>query len=372
MAKTTSKTEQKKQDERKKRLETLKADLNREFGEGVVKFANDPSLKICKISSGSLTLDRALGGGFPLGRSVLLWGDFATAKTLTALKTIASAQKEGMLCGLIEPEKSLDTEWATRLGVDCDELIINRPEYGEKAMDVIYQMLKSDMFGVIVVDSIAALLPKAEMKKLAEEVSVAELARIMSKALRKLTAANDNTLLIFINQVREKVGVMFGSPKTQPGGRAMDFFASQKIQFSLADKIKEKRIDFDPVKMKNVEREMVVGNYIQAVIEKDKTQALMRKALFAFSYDLGDIDRTEEVLGLAMHDHLITKTGNSFVLNGDKFVGRKRIKNHLDMHPEVMGELIAKIEAKTRTIGEEVPDVSSIMDEEEIGEDVVE
>lgn len=329
------------------KLDRIRTELDTKLGGGKVMFASDPSLRIKKISSGSLALDRALGGGFPLGRSVLLWGEFSAGKTAIALKTIANAQTNGMVCAYIETEKSLDPIWAKTLGVDLGRLVVNRPDFGEQAIDLIQAMLETKEFGVIVLDSIAALEPKTESEESAEKMQMGLQARLMSKALRKLTSVNQDTLIVFINQVREKIGVMFGSPKTDPGGRAMGFYASQRVYVAKGGAIKEKNMVFDSVKMSKVEREITVGQVIRAQVEKDKTQAPLKTSEFVWSHELADIDRLEEIMALGIEDGLITKTGNFISYGDQKYNGRKQFKEWLKSDRAAVAKLESEIVAKT-------------------------
>lgn len=339
------------------KLNILRGELDKKVGGGKLKFGSDPSFRINKISSGSLTLDRILGGGFPLGRSVLLWGPLASAKTAIALKTIADAQAQGMVCGMVDAEKSLDQDWAVSLGVDLDSLLINQPEHGEQSVDLVEAMLRSGELKVIVVDSIAALLPKQERDVSAEEIRVGRQAALMSLALRKLTAANQGTLILFLNQEREKIGVMFGSPRTAPGGRAMGFYASQTVHLAKGGAIKEKRMAFDAAKMAKVERDTVIGHIINAKVEKDKTQAPLKKAEFVWSNELADIDRTEEIIALGMQDGHITRTGNFFVYEDVKYNGRRKFKDFLESQPDVMALLEESIVSVSRAQRDELAEV---------------
>lgn len=331
-------------------LNRIRGELDKGLGGGKLMFASDPSLKIKKISSGSLSLDRALGGGFALKKSVLLWGESSSTKTALALKTVANAQGNGMECAFIETEKSLDTAWAQNLGVDLDRLMVNRPDYAEQAIDLMQAMLKTEAFGVIVLDSIAALEPKAESDDSAEQQQMGLQARLMSKALRKLTAVNQDTLIIFINQVREKVGVTFGSPKVEPGGKAMGFYASQRVYLAKGGAIKEKSMVFDSIKMVKVEREITVGHVVRAQVEKDKTQAPLRQAEFIWSHQLADIDRLEEIMALGIEDGLITRSGNFFSYEGQKYNGRAKFKGWLGSDPVVAEDLAAKIATKSERV----------------------
>ena len=316
-----------------KSLETAIGQIERQFGKGaVMRMGDQPPVKIGVISTGSIALDAALGvGGVPRGRVIEIYGPESSGKTTLALHVIANAQKQGGLAAFIDAEHALDPEYAGKLGVDLDELLISQPDFGEQALEIAETLIRSGSLDVIVIDSVAALVPRAELEGDMGEAQVGLQARLMSQALRKLAGivSKSKTCLVFINQVREKIGVMFGSPETTTGGRALKFYSSVRIDIRRTSSIKV--------------GDQVVGNRTKAKVAKNKVAAPFRIAEFDIMYGEG-ISWTGELLDLGVEHRLVQKSG-SWYSYGETRVGQGRdaARTFLLENPAVAAEVESKL-----------------------------
>ena len=306
--------------------------IEKAFGQGAIMKLSDDVHRVPGISSGSLSLDLALGGhGFPRGRIIELFGPESSGKTTIALHTIASAQKEGGIAAIIDAEHSLDPSWAKRLGVDLEALLVSQPSYGEEALQIAEMLIKSNAVDCIVVDSVAALVPKAELDGEIGDTHVGLQARMMSQAMRKLTGAisKAKTTVIFINQIREKIGVMFGSPETTPGGRALKFYTSCRVDVRRLATLKD--------------GDTPTGIRIKARIVKNKVAPPFRIAEFDMLSACG-ISLSGDVLDLACDERIATKSGSWFSY-GDLRLGQGRdnARVFLEQNPELLEELRHKV-----------------------------
>src|ERR1700733_10164501 len=303
--------------------------IEKQFGKGsIMKLTEESSPSIQGISSGALSLDIALGGrGFPRGRIIELFGPESSGKTTLALHVIGSAQHEGGIAAFIDAEHALDPSWAKRLGVNLEELLVSQPSYGEEALQIAEMLIKSNSVDIIVVDSVAALVPKAELDGDIGDTHVGLQARMMSQAMRKLTGAiaKSRTTVIFINQIREKIGVMFGSPETTPGGRALKFYSSCRIDVRRIGPVKE--------------GEEVTGSRVKVKIVKNKVAPPFRVCEFDMMYTNG-ISREGDVLDLAMADKIVEKSGSWFNY-GDLRLGqgRENVKQYLRDNAALANEI---------------------------------
>ena len=308
--------------------------IERQFGKGTVMRMGDPGaqVKVEAIPTGALSLDLALGiGGVPRGRIVEVFGPESSGKTTLIYHVIAEAQKLGGVCAFIDAEHAMDPLYAQRIGVNIDELLVSQPDYGEQALEVADMLVRSGAVDVVAVDSVAALTPRAELEGQMGDQSVGLQARMMSQAMRKL-AGNLNrtsTLCIFTNQIREKVGVMFGSPETQPGGRALKFYASQRLDIRRIETLKDGT--------------EAVGNRVRVKVVKNKVAAPFRQAEFDIEFGKG-ISTSGCILDLGIEHSVVTKSG-SFFSYGDERLGqgRNNAKAYLDTHPEVAKEIEGKV-----------------------------
>ena len=317
-------------EEREKALEVALAQIQKQFGKGaVMKLGDDGAqLNIDAISTGSMSLDIATGiGGVPRGRIVEIYGPESSGKTTLTLHIIAEAQKSGGKAAFIDAEHALDPEYARNLGVDVDELLVSQPDYGEQALEIAEMLVRSGALDVIVVDSVAALVPKHEIDGAMGDAAVGLQARLMSQALRKLAGVinKTNTTIIFINQLREKIGVMFGNPETTTGGRALKFFASMRIDVRRVETIKS--------------GDQVLGNRTKAKIVKNKVAPPFKQAEFDIMYGKG-ISRSGDLLDCAVAEKIIEKAGSWYSFNGERIgQGRENVKEFLETHPEIMDEV---------------------------------
>jgi recombination protein RecA len=315
-------------------LQGALAQIERQFGKGSVMRMGDPGaqVKVAAIPTGALSLDLALGiGGMPRGRIVEVFGPESSGKTTLVYHVIAEAQKLGGVCAFIDAEHAMDPLYAQRLGVDIDELLVSQPDYGEQALEIADMLVRSGAVDVVAIDSVAALTPRAELEGQMGDQTVGVQARMMSQAMRKL-AGNLNrtqTLCLFVNQIREKVGVMFGSPETQPGGRALKFYASQRLDIRRIETLKEGT--------------EAVGNKVRVKVVKNKVAAPFRQAEFDIEFGKG-ISTSGCILDLGIEHAIVTKSG-SFFSYGDERLGqgRNNAKAYLDEHVEVAKEIEAKI-----------------------------
>ena len=315
------------QADREKALQSALDNIQRTFGKGaVMKLGDDNAmLNIEAISTGSMSLDIATGiGGVPRGRIVEIYGPELSGKTTLTLHIIAEAQKNGGRAAFIDAEHALDPEYARNLGVDVDELLVSQPDYGEQALEIAEMLVRSGAIDVIVVDSVAALVPKHEIDGAMGEATVGMQARLMSQALRKLAGVinKTNTTIIFINQLREKIGVMFGNPETTTGGRALKFFSSMRIDVRRVESIKS--------------GDQVLGNRTRAKIVKNKVAPPFKQAEFDIMYGTG-ISREGDVLDCAVEAKIIEKAGSWYSFNGDRIgQGRENVKDYLANNPDVL------------------------------------
>ena len=324
------------EDSKKKALEAAIAKLEKDFGKGTVMRLGDPSAQVAveTIPTGSLSLDLALGlGGVPKGRIVEIYGPESSGKTTVALHMIAEVQKRGGIAGFIDAEHALDPVYAKNIGVDIDELYISQPDSGDQALEITETMVRSGAMDIIVVDSVAALVPKQEIEGDMGDSHVGLQARLMSQALRKLTPviSKSNCVVIFINQLREKVGVMFGNPETTTGGRALKFYSSVRMDVRRIETLKQSG--------------EMVGNRTRVKIVKNKIAPPFKEAEFDIMFGKG-ISKEGDILDLAVKCDLVSKSGAWFAYNGDKIgQGRENAKTYLSEHPEIMEELEQNIRA---------------------------
>ena len=347
-----------KPEDKKKALETALAQIEKNFGKGaIMRLGDDIPVNVEAISTGSLSLDLALGiGGVPRGRIVEIYGPESSGKTTLALHILASAQKTGGEVAFIDVEHALEPAYARALGVDIDSLLISQPDTGEQALEITEQLVRSGALDVVVVDSVAALLPRSELEGEMGESSVGVIARLMSQALRKLTGIinKTNSTCIFINQLREKVGVMYGNPETTPGGRALKFYSSVRLDVRKKDPIKEGG--------------EIIGNLTRVKVVKNKVAPPFKTCEFDILYGKG-ISHEGSVLDLAVENDLIQKSGAWFNY-GDARIGqgRENARQYLIDHPDLCDELEAMIREKLlapKTEDAEPVEVEVAGDEEE-------
>jgi recombination protein RecA len=316
-----------------KALETAIGQIEKQFGKGsVMRMGEKPKILVNVIPSGSLTLDIALGvGGIPRGRVIEIYGPESSGKTTLALLIIANAQKAGGLVAFIDAEHALDPEYAGKLGVNLDELLISQPDFGEQALEIAETLIRSGSVDAVVIDSVAALVPRTELEGDMGDAQMGLQARLMSQALRKLAGivSKSNTCLIFINQVREKIGVMFGNPETTTGGRALKFYSSVRIDIRRTSSIKQ--------------GDKVVGNRTKAKVAKNKVAAPFKVAEFDILYGEG-ISFTGELLDLGVDNRLVQKSG-SWYSYGETRIGQGRdaARDFLKANPEVADEIEVKL-----------------------------
>lgn len=327
-------TQAKKEDGKGRALDIALAQLEKQFGRGtLVRLGDDHfTAGVRAISTGSLSLDLATGiGGLPVGRVVEIFGPESSGKTTLALNVVANAQKAGGIGCYIDAEHALDPAFARKLGVDIDNLLVSQPDTAEQALEICETLVRSSAVDVIVIDSVAALVPKAEVEGEMGDSHMGLQARLMSQALRKLTAviSRSNTLVIFINQIRDKIGVMFGSPETTTGGRALKFYASMRIDVRRIASVKEKDED--------------VGNRVRAKIVKNKLSAPFRKAEFEILFAEG-ISFEGDLLDLCLEMKLIQKSGAWFSMDGENLgQGREATRRFLKENPDIAANLRAKV-----------------------------
>jgi len=320
-------------DTRSEVLDRTIAQIEKSFGKGsIMQLANQPTLVREGISTGALSLDLALGGvGMPRGRIVELFGPESSGKTTLALHVIASAQKTGGVAAFIDAEHAFDTTWAKKLGVDTDHLLFSQPDYGEQALNIAEMLVRSNAVDVVVVDSVAALVPKAEIDGEIGDTHVGLQARLMSQAMRKLTSLIDRskTCVIFINQIREKIGVMFGSPETTPGGRALKFYSSIRIDVRRVTTLKE--------------GEKAIGTHVRARVVKSKISPPFKSAEFDIFFDSG-INYYADLVGLGIAEGLISKSG-SWLNYGQVRLGQGQnvAQQFLVDNPDLAQEIKSKV-----------------------------
>ena len=359
MAKSTEK------DAREKALNDALSRIQKQFGQGAVMKLGDASahMNIETISTGSLSLDMATGvGGVPRGRVVEIYGPESSGKTTLTLHIVAEAQKAGGKAAFIDAEHALDPVYAKNLGVQIDDLLVSQPDTGEQALEICDMLASSGAIDVIVIDSVAALVPKAEIQGEMGDSHVGLQARLMSQALRKLTGTvnRTNTCVIFINQLREKVGVMFGNPEVTTGGRALKFYSSMRMDVRRIETIKQ--------------GDQMLGNRTRVKIVKNKVAPPFKKAEFDIMYGRG-ISLSGDVLDCAVNEGIVKKAGSWFSYNGDRIgQGRENVKNYLEANPEILEEIRRKVMG-TLDAGEgqtgDVPDTPAIPEDIVVDEDGV-
>ena len=337
--------------EKDKALDAALSQIERAFGKGsIMRLGQNTNIDIEAISTGSLGIDIALGiGGLPKGRIIEIYGPESSGKTTLALSVIAQAQKRNGTCAFIDAEHALDPSYAKKIGVDIENLLVSQPDSGEQALEIADTLVRSGAIDVMVVDSVAALVPKAELEGEMGDAHMGLQARLMSQALRKLTAtvARSNTLIIFINQIRMKLGVMFGNPETTTGGNALKFYASVRMDIRRVGAIKDK--------------DEVIGSQTRVKIVKNKVAPPFKTVDFDIMYGEG-ISKTGELIDLGVKSGIIEKAGAWFSYNGDKIgQGRENAKRYLMENPAVAEEIENKIRADaghltTEMIGEDEPE----------------
>ena len=337
--------------EKKKALEAAMAQIEKQYGKGsVMKLGEYKAMEVEAIPTGALSLDMALGiGGVPRGRIIEIYGPESSGKTTLALHIIAEAQKQGGEVAFIDAEHALDPVYSKKLGVDIDNLIVSQPDTGEQALEITESLVRSGALDVIVVDSVAALVPKAEIDGDMGDSHMGLQARLMSQALRKLAGAinKSKTVLIFINQLREKIGVMFGNPETTTGGRALKFYASVRLDIRRVENIKQ---DGE-----------VKGSRTRVKIVKNKVAPPFIEAEFDIVYGEG-ISKAGNILDMAVNLDIIEKSGSWFSYNGDRIgQGRENVKKYLKENPEILADVEKKVrencaKAFEQSLGEELPE----------------
>ncbi len=324
-------------EDRKKALGAALGQIEKQFGKGAVMRMGDARAvgNVPVISTGSLTLDVALGiGGIPRGRVIEIYGPESSGKTTLTLQAIAQAQRAGGTAAFVDAEHALDPEYAGKLGVDVDELLVSQPDTGEQALEIADMLVRSSAVDIVVVDSVAALTPKAEIEGEMGDSHVGLQARLMSQALRKLTAniKRSNTTVVFINQIRMKIGVMFGSPETTTGGNALKFYSSVRMDIRRLGAIKR--------------GDEVIGNETRVKVVKNKMAPPFRQAEFEILYGEG-ISREGELIDLGVQHGLVDKSGAWYSYNGDRIgQGKDNVRNHLKQHPEIAEEIDRALRAQ--------------------------
>ncbi|HHV33104.1 MAG TPA: recombinase RecA [Acholeplasma sp.] len=319
--------------EKDKALETAIKQIEKQFGKGsIMKLGDEVDRNIESSSSGSIALDLALGiGGYPKGRIIEIYGPESSGKTTFALHAIAEMQKSGGYAAFVDAEHALDPKYAKSLGVDVDNLILSQPDTGEQALEITEALIRSGAVGIVVVDSVAALVPEAEISGEMGDSHVGLQARLMSQAMRKLSGiiSKTNTICIFINQIREKVGVFFGNPETTSGGRALKFYASVRLDIRRGEQLKEKG--------------EIVGNKVTAKVVKNKVAPPFKVATVDLIYGEG-ISKTGEIIDIGSELNIVEKSGSWYSYNNERIgQGRENVKKYLDENPKVKEEIENKI-----------------------------
>ena len=335
-----SKTENLEKTEKFKALKLTMDKIDKDFGKGSVMMMSDKGIIEQEvISTGSIGLDMALGiGGLPKGRVVEIYGPESSGKTTLAIHVIAEAQKKGGMCAFIDAEHAFDSVYAQKLGVDIDNLLISQPDYGEQALEIADRLILSGALDVVVIDSVAALVPKSELEGEMGDSKMGLQARLMSQALRKLTATihKTNSCCIFINQLREKIGVMFGNPETTTGGNALKFYASVRLDIRRMAQIKD--------------GDDAIGNHVKVKVVKNKVAPPFRLAEFDIIYGEG-ISKVGEIIDMGVELGIIQKSGSWFSYNNDKLgQGRESVKQLMLDNPEMANEIEAKIREKIKEV----------------------
>jgi recombination protein RecA len=326
--------------EKLKALKLTMDKIDKDYGKGSVMMMNEKGEATQEIvSTGSIGLDTALGiGGLPRGRVIEIYGPESSGKTTLAIHVIAEAQKKGGMCAIIDAEHAFDSAYAQKLGVDIDNLLISQPDYGEQALEIADRLILSGALDVVVIDSVAALVPKSELEGEMGDSKMGLHARLMSQALRKLTAtiSKTNTICIFINQLREKIGVMFGNPETTTGGNALKFYASVRLDIRRLAQIKD--------------GDEAVGNRVKVKVVKNKVAPPFRTAEFDLVYGEG-ISKIGEILDMGVEMGIVQKSGSWFSYNNDKLgQGREGVKSLLKDNPALADEIEGKIREKIKEL----------------------
>jgi recombination protein RecA len=329
--------------DREKALDVALAAIDKQFGKGsIMRMGEKTTMGIEAIQTGALSLDLALGvGGLPRGRVVEIFGPESSGKSTLAMHVVAEAQRNGGICAYIDAEHAMDPVYASAIGVDIDQLLISQPDTGEQALEIVDMLVRSGAVDVVVIDSVAALTPRAEIEGEMGDSHVGLQARLMSQALRKLTANlnRTNTVAIFINQLREKIGVMFGSPETTPGGRALKFYSSVRLDIRRIESIKDGA--------------EIVGNRTRVKVVKNKVAPPFRQAEFDIMYGKG-ISREGTLLDIAVDMGIIKKSGAWFTYEGEQLgQGRENAKNFLTENPEIMVEVSEKVRVEAGIGGQD-------------------
>ncbi len=339
--------------DKKKALEAALSQIDRAFGKGsVMKLGDNKAIEVEAIPTGSLGLDIALGiGGLPKGRVIEIFGPESSGKTTLALHVVAEAQKKGGICAFVDAEHALDPLYAQKLGVDIDELLISQPDTGEQALEIADTLVRSGAVDVLVIDSVAALTPKAELEGEMGDSLPGLQARLMSQALRKLTASisKSNCMVIFINQIRMKIGVMFGSPETTTGGNALKFYASVRLDIRRTGQIKD--------------RDEVIGNHTRVKVVKNKVAPPFRQVEFDIMYGEG-ISHTGELLDLGVTAGIIDKSGSWYSYDSERIgQGRENAKRFLAENPDMAERIEQAIRANAGLVAERIIKPEDIADE---------
>jgi recombination protein RecA len=339
-------------DEQNKALDTTLTAIEKQFGKGsIMRLGENVHMQIDSIPTGALALDLALGiGGLPRGRIVEIYGPESSGKSTLATHVVAEAQRNGGICAYIDAEHAMDPVYAAAIGVNVDDLLISQPDTGEQALEIADMLIRSGALDVLVIDSVAALTPRAEIEGEMGDTHVGLQARLMSQALRKITAnlSKSNTVAIFINQLREKIGVIYGSPEVTPGGRALKFYASIRIDIRRIESIKD-----------GVE---VVGNRTRAKVVKNKCGAPFRQAEFDIMYGQG-ISREGSLLDVAVELGFIKKAGAWFTYEGEQLgQGRENVKTYLKESPQLMAEIDERVRAHLAPVSEDAADAADAAD----------
>jgi len=348
--------------EQSKNLKGALDQIRKDFGAGAIMQMNEDNVREVEgISTGALSLDIALGGkGLPRGRVVEIYGPESSGKTTVALHAIANAQKEGGVAAFIDAEHAFDPTWAKKLGVDLESLLVSQPNYAEEGLKIAEMLVKSNAVDVIVIDSVAALVPKAEVEGEIGDSHVGIQARLMSQTLRIMTPllSRSRCVMIFINQIRQKIGVMFGNPETTSGGLALKFYSSVRLDVRKIGQVKD--------------GENVIGSEVKVKVVKNKVAPPFRQAEFELLFDRG-ISRESDVLNLALKGGIITKSGNYFLYGEERLaLGERKTKEHLREHPELMDEISQKVLEKHGLIAADMEVQPEGDEAEEVAEPAVE
>ncbi len=319
--------------DKSKAVEAAMTQIERQFGKGsIMKLGAGTIIRIPSISTGSLALDKALGiGGIPRGRVTEIFGQESSGKTTLALHTVAEAQQLGGIAAFVDAEHALDVAYARRLGVNCDELLVSQPDTGEQALEIADMLVRSGAVDILVIDSVAALVPKAEIEGEMGDSHMGLQARLMSQALRKLTGVigKTNTCIIFINQIREKIGVFFGNPETTTGGNALKFYSSVRLDIRRSAAIKD--------------GQEVIGNRVKVKVVKNKVAPPFKNIEFDIMYGEG-ISKTGELLDIGVEQNIIEKSGSWYSYNNERIgQGRENVKQYFAENPDVFKELYSKV-----------------------------